>query len=274
MIEKAQHVMADGVIFDLEDAVSLSEKEQARENVKNAISSYKGIKKEWIVRVNGMDTAFGIRDILAMAQVWPDALIVPKADEASLIIADRLLTVLEREAGVSIGSVGLVPLIETTAGIVRIDAILGVTPRINGVQLGAEDLTKEQGITRTQEGLEIQHARCVLAMAACAHGIDIFDTPFTGIDDLEGLRKDTVQAREIGFTGKTCIHPKHIEIINDVFSPEPEVVDRARRLVEAFDAAVREGKGACMFEGKMVDPPIAERAKKIIEKDCQIRKNA
>jgi citrate lyase subunit beta/citryl-CoA lyase len=271
MISKAKDVQADSIIFDLEDAVSMSEKDNARQNVAVAIREYKNIGKELIVRVNSMDSAHGVKDVLAMAEAKPDTLIIPKADEKAMIVADMILTALEKEVGCTSESIGLIPLIETTQGIVTIDRILRTTKRISGVQLGAEDLTKEQGIERTAEGNEIQHARTVIAFAACSCGIDIIDTPFTGIHETDGLEKDTMRAKSIGFTGKTCIHPTHTESINRIFTPTAEVVDHSRRLVEAFDAASSEGKGACMFEGKMIDNPIAERARKVLEKSNQIQ---
>jgi citrate lyase subunit beta/citryl-CoA lyase len=271
MIGKAKDVPADSIIFDLEDAVSMLEKDNARQNVIAAIRQNRSIGKELVVRVNGMDSAHGVKDVLAMAEVRPDTLIIPKADEKAMIVAGMILTAFEKEAGLTSESIGLIPLIETTQGIVTIERILHATQRISGVQLGAEDLTKEQGIERTSEGDEIQHARATLAFAACSCGIDIIDTPYTGIHDVVGLEKDTMRARSIGFTGKTCIHPSHIEIINRIFTPKTEAVDHARRLVAAFDEAVSKGKGACMFEGKMIDNPIAERARKVLEKSNQIK---
>lgn len=271
MIGKAKDVQADSIIFDLEDSVSLLEKENARRNVVAAIRDNKTLGKELIVRVNGMDTVHGLKDILALSEVGPDALIIPKADEKAMIVADTILSALEKEADLANHSISLIPLIETTSGIVDIARILDAAQRITGVQLGAEDLTKEQGIERTKEGDEILYARTTIAVAACSRGIDIIDTPFTSIRDIEGLERDTIRAKSIGFTGKTCIHPSHAETINHIYTPKAEVVEHAVRLLEAFDAAVREGKGACMFEGKMIDNPIAERARKILEKHSQIQ---
>lgn len=266
MIAKAWETKADSIIFDLEDAVILSEKGKARENVINSIKENKQMDKEVIVRVNAMNSIYGIWDILGVAEKQPDALIIPKADENSMIVADALLEAIEEELGLKKGGIKLIPLLETTYGMINVYRILNSSSRINGVQLGAEDLTKEQGIERTREGEEIRYARGILAYAACSCGIDIIDTPFTGIKDIEGLESDTKMAKSIGFTGKTCIHPSHVETINMIFSPREEAVLHAKRLLETFDEAIKEGKGACMYEGKMIDNPIAERARKIIEK--------
>ncbi|MCI8599306.1 MAG: CoA ester lyase [Lachnospiraceae bacterium] len=272
MIAKAKTLSPDGVIFDLEDAVSIAEKDKARENVATAIAGMDSSSTEIIVRINAMDTFWGYQDILAIAKLLPSAIILPKADEKGLITADMVLGAMEREMNVELYTVKLIPLFETTYSITNAYQVLGSTPRISGVQLGAEDLTKEQEIVRTAGGEEILYARQQLAMAARARQLDILDTPFTGIQDLEGLRKDALLAKSIGFTGKTCIHPSHIDIINEVFSPTREEIEQAEKMLAAFEEALKAGKGACMYQNKMVDAPVAERAKHIIDKANRIKR--
>lgn len=271
MISKAQTITADAVIFDLEDAVSISEKDQARDNVTRALSEMKNSGKEIIVRINAMDTLWGYKDIMAIASLYPDAIILPKANENSLITADMMLGAMEKELGAELYTIKLIPLFETTYSIANAYQVLGATPRIDGVQLGAEDLTKEQEITRTTSGAEILYARQQLAMAARARCIDIIDTPYTGIKDLDGLKKDTELVKSIGFTGKTCIHPTHIEVINEVFSPTAEEIENANGILAAFEEAINDGKSACMYKNKMVDAPVAERAERIIKKAKRIQ---
>lgn len=266
MLSKAADVTSDGVILELEDAVSIAEKDMARELVISCLKKLKGIKKEVIVRVNAMDTIWGIRDILGVAGCAPDAVIVPKADEKAIIMADGLLSAAENEAGLTPGTVSIIPLFETAYSIANPMAILSASARIDGVQLGGEDLTKEQEITRTFEGEEIRYARQQLAMAARARKIDIIDTPFTAIRDMDGLRRDAETAKQIGYTGKACIHPSHTAVVNEVFSPTPEEVEDSRRVLEAYEAGVRQGKGAVMYQNKMIDAPIAERARRILKK--------
>lgn len=270
MLSKAVDMASDGVILELEDAVSIAEKDTARELVVSYLGKLKGIKKEVIVRVNAMDTIWGVKDILTVSKCGPDAIIVPKADEKSIIIADGLLSAAEKEAGLAPGSISIIPLFETAYSIANPLAILSVSNRVDGVQLGGEDLTKEQEITRTLEGEEIRYARHQLAMAARARNVDIIDTPFTGIKDLDGLRKDAKTAKQIGFTGKACIHPSHIAVINEVFSPTAEEVEYSRGVLEAYEAGVRQGKGAVMFQNKMIDAPIADRAERILKKADRI----
>lgn len=267
-MEKAIEISADGIILDLEDAVSMGEKDTARDKVVLWLPQIR--RKERLVRINAMDTYWGLEDLIAVMRIKPDTIILPKADVDSAKMADRIMTTLEIHYGYAVGSIGLVPLIETAEGICRVMEILCAAERINGVQLGAEDLTKEMSIVRTRKGREIDYARAALACAGCARKLDILDTPFTDIFDMEGLEADTKRARNFGFTGKTCIHPSHVESLNRLFRPAAEEVEHAKKLLAAFEQAVEEGKGACMFEKKMVDFPIAERARKIIEKEEQI----
>lgn len=270
MLGKAAEVGADAVILDLEDSVSIGEKDEARENVAQALDTLRGCGKELIVRVNAADTLWCFRDVMAVAGRGVHSLIVPKADEKSLVTVDMLLTAMERDLGLAPGTVGLIPLFETAYAIANAYAVLGASGRIDAVQLGAEDLTREQEIARTQGGAEILYARGQLAMAARARGLDSLDTPFTGISDLEGLKADALLAKSIGFTGKTCIHPSHIETLNTVFSPSREELDYARGVVEAFEAGVLAGKGACMYRNKMIDKPVAERAQNLLQKAARL----
>lgn len=266
MIAKALEVNADSIILDLEDAVSLSEKNAARNIVKVNISKFKARGKEIIVRINDVKTQAGVRDIEAIVEEKPNAIIIPKADEEAVLITDILLKATEMRYEIEDSQIELIPLLETSYSIVNAYKIISSSKRISAVQFGAEDLTKELGIERSKEGKEIEYARNVIAQAGNACKIDILDTPFTEISDTEGLAGDTKHAKSIGFTGKTCIHPGQVEIVNDIFTPNSGDVEKARELINFFDEAVRAGKGACMYEGKMIDNPIADRARKLVEK--------
>ena len=272
MIKKALNLSADSIILDLEDAVSLSEKSLARSIVKGYISQFKKINKEVIVRINDIKTQLGVLDLEAIIEELPNAIIVPKADEEAVIISDILIKSTEKRYNITNFKIQTIPLIETTYGIANAFRILSKSDRISAVQLGAEDLTKELSIERTSEGKEIDYARNTIAYAGNACKIDIIDTPYTSIGDEIGLISDTKHAKSIGFTGKTCIHPNQIDIINDIFTPKPQDVEKARELINIFDESVKLGKGVCMFEGKMIDSPIADRARKLVEKAEYISK--
>jgi citrate lyase subunit beta/citryl-CoA lyase len=266
MINKALSLDADSIIFDLEDSVSLQEKEKARKIVVESILSAKQTGKEVLVRVNVTNSFFGIQDILAIVPEGPDALIIPKADEKAIIIADTMIGAIEESLGWQANTVRLVPLLETSYSIMNANKILGTSSRINGVQLGAEDLTKELDIVRTRNGDELWFARSMIVFAGRALGIDVIDSPFTDIGDVEGLIADACRVKALGMTGKTCIHPSQISTINEIFTPKPEDVEYARKVVKALEISVKEGKGACSLDGKMIDNPVAERAQKIIKK--------
>jgi citrate lyase subunit beta / citryl-CoA lyase len=266
MIQKALHLNADSFILDLEDAVSISEKAMARRIVKQYISKFKELKKEIIVRINDIKTQDGVLDLEAIVEERPNAIIVPKADEEAVLMADILIKATEKRYNITDFNIEIIPLLETSYSIVHAYQIISNSDRVTAVQFGAEDLTKELGIERTNQGKEIEYARNVIALAGNACKIDILDTPCTSIGDHEGLTYDTTQAKSIGFTGKTCIHPSQIDIVNGIFTPDSQDVTKARELIHTFDEAVRSGKGACMFEGKMIDNPIADRARKIVEK--------
>lgn len=270
MLNKAVTLQPDAVILDLEDAVSIAEKDLARKQVTEMLPQIKNSGKEVLVRVNGMDTQWGMDDLQALIPCCPDSIVLPKASKRAVIAADCIMSMLEQKYGLEQNTVGLVPLFETTEAILTAYEILGLCSRINGVQFGAEDLTKELEIGRTAAGDEVYYAREQLIFAARARGVDSLDTPFTDVKNLQELERDVWKAKSMGFTGKTCIHPSHIETINRIYTPLEEEVIRAKGIVGAMNAAIAEGKGVCMYENKMVDAPVAARASRIVEKAARI----
>jgi citrate lyase subunit beta / citryl-CoA lyase len=270
MITKSFDTDADSLIFDLEDSVSLSEKLNARAGVVECLEKTTQRTKEIIVRINALDTALGLQDLLAIVPKKPDAIIIPKANEAALVTADTIIGAIERDMQFARDSIGLIPLMETADSIVNVTQIVGAARRITAAQFGAEDLTKELGIDRSAHGDELQYARSALIFAGCARGIDILDTPFPNYSDVAALAVETERVRALGMTGKTCIHPCQIASVNSAFTPAVEQVTQARRIVSAFENALAEGKGAFSLDGKMVDAPIAERAQKVIDKADRI----
>ncbi|NVO14387.1 MAG: CoA ester lyase [Rhodoplanes sp.] len=270
MIARAFDVPADGIIFDLEDAVAPPEKECARAAVATALDAPRDGRKEILVRVNAVTSPLGLRDLLAVVPKRPDTIVVPKADAVSILAADVVIGALEQELGLPPGTIGLVPLMETAASIVDAAAIVAAASRVTGLQFGAEDLTKELGIARTTVGDELHHARSTLVFAGRARGISIIDTPFVHHADPAALVAETERVKGLGMTGKTCIHPNQVAAVNAVFTPTDDEVAQARRVVAAFAEATAAGKGACSLDGKMIDPPVAERARKLLDKADRI----
>lgn len=256
---------ADAVIFDLEDAVAPAEKDAARILVRNTLRymDFTGIGR--IVRINSIDTPYWKKDLEQVMPYLPDMILLPKTGcAADVEAADAYMTELERKLGVTENSIGLMPLIETALGVENAFSIACASSRVRAMFLGAEDLTADLRCKRTKEGREIEYARTRLVVAARAANIDVFDTPFTDINDDEGIVTDAALAKALGFTGKASISPRHVEVINRVFSPSLAEIDYAYEVIRAIREAKAQGKGAVALRGKMIDAPIVARAERTI----------
>lgn len=256
---------ADAVIFDLEDAVSPAEKDAARILVRNTMTymDFRGCER--VVRINGIDTPYWKEDLDEVLPCRPDLILLPKTSSAADIQeADAYITETEKRLGLAAGAVGLVALIETALGVENAFAIASASPRVAALFLGAEDLTADLRCKRTKEGREIEYARTRLVTAARAAGVDVYDTPFTDVNDDEGIETDAALAKALGFTGKASISPRHVETINRVFSPSQAEIDYAYEVMETIRLAKEQGKGAVALRGKMIDAPIVERARQTI----------
>ena len=266
MLLNADIHQADAVILDLEDAVSPTEKDAARHLVRNAIGALAYGKTEIIVRVNPLDTDYIRDDIEAIVPLKPSMLMATKVSGPDYIAAvSRMMAETEERHGLPVGTVGLIPLLETAEGLENAYLIARCDKRVRALLLGAEDLSTDLQAIRSKQGDEILYARGRIVMAARAAGIDVYDTPFTDVNDDEGLVKDASFARAIGFTGKASISPRHVPAINEVFSPSLKDIAYAREVMEVIEEGKRQGKGAVSLHGKMVDKPIVDRARRVLE---------
>ena len=257
---------SDAVIFDLEDAVSPAEKDAARILVRNTMRYMDFRGCEIIVRINSIDTAYWQADIDAILPHQPQLILLPKTGSAAdVLAADDYMTQVEEKLGLERNTVGLMPLIETAMGVENAYAIASASARVKALFLGAEDLTADLQCKRTKEGREIEYARTRLVVAARAAGVDVYDTPFTDVNDDEGIWTDAQLAKALGFTGKASISPRHVEVINQVFSPTQKEVDYAYEVMDAIALAKEQGKGAIALHGKMIDAPIVARAQRTID---------
>lgn len=262
---------ADSIIFDLEDAVAPDQKDAARELVRCALEMLDFGSCEIIVRINALDTPYWKEDLEAMIPLKPDVIMPTKVSGAAYIHElEAKMAEEEEKNGIEIGRTRIIPLLETTLGIENAFEIARSTKRMAALYLGAEDLTADLRCRRTKEGNEIAYARGRLVCAARAAGIDAYDTPFTDVEDLAGLKKDAELARGLGYTGKAVISPRHVDIVNAVFSPSKEDVAYARDVFAAMEEAKEQGKGAVSLRGKMIDAPIVERARQVLEAAAQI----
>ena len=257
---------ADALIFDLEDAVSPDEKDAARILVRSALSALDLGRCEVIVRINSLDTAFWTKDLDAIVPCRPDWIMLPKTARAEDVQqVDAYLTALEEKLGFAPLTVRLMPLIETALGVENAFAIASAAKRVGALFLGAEDLTADLQCKRTKASREIEYARGRMVVAARAAGVDVYDTPFTDVNDAEGMEADALYAKAMGFTGKASISPRHVEIINRVFTPTQAEIDYAYEVLETIAQAKAQGRGAVSLRGKMIDAPIVARAQQTID---------
>lgn len=272
MLLNADVHRADSIILDLEDAVSPYEKDAARILVRNAMQYLDYGRCEVIVRINSLGTGFWQDDIEMIVPLKPDILMPTKVNGAEDIhILCDYISKVEEKCKMEQNTVSLMPLLETALGIENAFSIAKASKRVTALYLGAEDLTADLRAKRTKGGFEIEYSRGRLLMAARAAGIAAYDTPFTDVDDEEGLQKDAEVAREMGYTGKAVISPRHVDTINRVFSPSKSEVDYALEVLAAIEEAQKQGKGAVSLRGKMIDAPIVERAKQVVAMMQELR---
>jgi len=264
-IEKARSIPADALILDLEDSVPPAEKDSARAMVSASLDGLALRGQEVFVRINSLSTDHATADIKAIVTTGLNGICLPKSESADDILkADSLITGAEKEADLKVGSIGLLALIETPKGIINAYGISSASPRVLGIAFGAEDYALEMDIKRTKEGDEIYYPRMVIAVACHGAGIFAIDGVYTDVRDHEGFSREVRLVRQMGFHGKLVIHPDQVSIVNQVFSLSEEEVAHARGVVEAFEAALAQGQASTTFEGKMVDVPVAEKARKLL----------
>ena len=256
---------ADAVIFDLEDAVSPAEKDAARILVRNTLRYMDLRGCETIVRINSIDTPYWQKDLDTVLPQQPNLILLPKTNSsADILAADAYMTALEEKLGLAANTVGLMPLIETALGVENAFSIATASKRVKALFLGAEDLTADLQCKRTKESREIEYARTRLVVAARAAGVDVYDTPFTDVNDDEGIWVDARVAKALGFNGKASISPRHVDVINQVFSPTQKEIDYAYEVMDAITLAKEQGRGVIALHGKMIDAPIVARAQQTI----------
>ena len=270
-VEKALSLDADAVILDLEDAVAIAEKAATRKVVAAALERPR--RALLYVRINAVDTEFCYGDLMAVVQSGLDGIILPKVEStAGLATIDWLLAQLERDRGLPIADIDLIPIIETARGIQQIGAILAAGTRVRRVAFGAGDFTLDVNMTWSRSETELAHARAVIVTASRAQGIDApLDTVWVDLADQEGLEASARTALSFGFQGKMCIHPDQIAAVHRVYTPSDTEVAFAERVATAFAKAEAEGSAAIQLDGKFIDYPIVYRAQRVLQKVAAIR---
>ncbi|CAA0195516.1 MULTISPECIES: citrate (pro-3S)-lyase subunit beta [Klebsiella] len=267
MLSNAFIYPADALMFDLEDAVAVREKDAARRLVYHTLQHplYRDI--ETIVRVNALDSQWGIDDLEAVVRAGVDIVRLPKTDTAEDVIAmEKEIARIERDCGRQPGSTGMLAAIESAKGILQAPAIAQASPRLIGIALGAEDYVRDIRTERSADGIELLFARCTILQAARAAGIQAFDTVYSDANNEAGFLQEAEHIKQLGFDGKSLVNPRQITLLHNLYAPTQKDVDHARRVVEAAEAAEREGLGVVSLNGKMIDSPIIARAHLVLSR--------
>ncbi|MBS7307442.1 MAG: citrate (pro-3S)-lyase subunit beta [Eubacteriales bacterium] len=267
MIRDAHIYGSDSIMFDLEDSVSINEKDAARYLVYKALTSLKYGKKELVVRINALDTRLGIDDLEAIVRAQPHVIRLPKTETAQDVIdCEREIERIEREIGMPVGTTGMMAAIESAKGVLNAYDIARSSKRLIGIALGAEDYVTDLKTTRSPEGIELLFARSMIVNAARAAGIAALDTVYSDVNNEEGFRAEAELIKKLGFDGKSVINPRQIQPLHDVFNPSEKDIAKALAIMEAIKEAESRGSGVISLNGKMIDKPVVERARYMLER--------
>lgn len=255
----------DSIMLDLEDSVTVTEKDTARLLVYNALKSIDYGDTEMVVRINPLNTPYGKKDIEAMVKAGVHVIRMPKTETAEEVVeVEREIERVEKELG-CLGRTRIMAAIESALGVCNAHAIATASPRMMGIALGAEDYCANLKAQRTPEGNELRLARETIVVAARAAGIDALDTVYSNLNDMETFRREVEFIHSLGFDGKSIINPRQIEVVNEVFTPSQKAIEKALTIIAAIKEAEKKGSGVIAVNGKMVDRPVVIRAERVIE---------
>lgn len=265
MITDAHIYGPDSIMIDLEDATSVNQKDAARFLVSEALKTIDYGNTETVVRVNGLDTPFGEADVRAVVKAGVNVIRLPKTDTAAEIVAiDKLITEVEKECGRE-GETLIMAAIESATGVLNAKEIALASPRMMGIALGAEDYVTNLKTTRSKHGWELYYAREAIVLAARNAGIYCFDTVYADVNNLEGFREEVQFIKDLGFDGKSCIHPKQVQVVHEVYTPTQKEIEKSIRIINGAKEAEAKGSGVISVDGRMVDGPIITRAYRVLE---------
>ena len=255
----------DSIMLDLEDSVTMAEKDTARLLVYNALKSVNYGDTEMVVRINPLNTPYGKKDIEAVVKAGVHVIRMPKTETAEEVVeVEREIERVEKEIG-CLGRTKIMAAIESTLGVVNAYAIATASSRMMGIALGAEDYCANLKAQRTPGGDELRLARETIVVAARAAGIDALDTVYSNLNDMETFRQEVEYIHRLGFGGKSIINPRQIEVVNEVFAPTEKAIEKARTIIAAIKEAEKKGSGVIAVNGKMVDRPVVIRAQRTID---------
>ena len=253
----------DAIILDLEDSVAPSEKGSARILVRNALRSVDFYGVERMVRINQLPA--GLEDLHYVIPHNVHVVLIPKCESGETIKqVEEEINVIKTEKNIS-NKIYLMPIIESALGVVKAYEIATASDNVCALTIGLEDYTADIGVERTNEGRESLFARSTIINVAKAAGVQAIDSVFSDVDDMEGLSASVIEAKSLGFEGKGCIHPRQIKIVHEAFAPTRSEIDKAKKIVLAFDEAQKNGLGVVSLGSKMIDVPVVKRAKRTID---------
>jgi len=253
---------ADGVILDLEDSVHIGEKDAARLLVRNALRAVDFLQCERMVRINQIP--FGLEDLNEIVPESPDLILIPKVEHATQVMsACQRIAEVKAEYGIT-RPIWLMPILESALGIEHVFEIATASEKIVALTIGLEDYTADLGVVKTATGNESLYARQRVVNAAHAAGLQAIDSVFGDVGDMDGLRAWSLNSRALGFEGMGCVHPAQISVIHAAFAPTAVEIERARKIVAAYDDARAKGLGVVSLGSKMIDPPVVQRALKLM----------
>lgn len=258
-LEKSKTLSADSLILDLEDAVAPDGKAKARENILAALNTGFG-HREAIVRINGLNTQWGLEDLKVFANTSADAILLPKVESAAQIEEVASLLMKFNPAN----TMAIWAMIETPMAIFKLQEIASAHPLLETLVLGTSDLVKDLHARHTSNRVETQTALSLSVLAARAHQLCVLDGVHLSLDDAVGLEQSCIQGRDMGFDGKTLIHPNQIAIANQIFGPSPEEIEEAKERMNAYDAAISSGAGIAVLNGKLIEELHIQDAKRIL----------
>lgn len=266
MIKDAGIFGADCVMFDLEDSVAITEKDTARFLVYNALTTLDYGDIEKVVRINDLTSGLGVEDLEAIVRARPDVIRLPKTENAQDVIdCEREIERIEKEAGIPVGTTGMMAAIETAGGVLNAYEIAHSSKRLIGIALGAEDYVTDLKTTRSDDGTELFFARGMILNAARSAGIDALDTVYSDVNNEEGFIREATLIKKMGFSGKSIINPRQIEPLHKIFMPKEKDLIKARAVMEAIREANERGSGVASLNGKMIDRPVVMRAQYLLE---------
>ncbi len=272
MIRDAHIYGSDCIMFDLEDSVSINEKDAARFLVYKALTSLKYGKKELVVRINDLGSGLGVTDLEAMVRAQPDVIRLPKTETAQDVTdCETEIARIEHEIGLPEGKTRMMAAIESAKGVLNAYDIARSSSRLIGIALGAEDYVTDLRTTRSPEGIELLFARSMIVNAARAAGIAALDTVYSDVNNEEGFIAEATLIKKLGFDGKSIINPRQIEPLHRVFTPTEKDIIKAKAIMEAIAEAELRGSGVASLNGKMIDKPVVERARYMIERASSLR---